>query len=159
MINDATETGRRISKTRRHLELERLHVRSQFLSEPAEACPAHWGVENNLHWQVDVGFREDQSQVQVGKAAENLSRIDRIVLNLLMLEPAKKSIRRQRQRAGWDHGYLLSILRIGPNDFEFAMVRHRASADRVRDDVIRPIGVYYPSCSTLCRVQHGWPRA
>jgi predicted transposase YbfD/YdcC len=80
--------------------------------ELGRACRAHWGVENGLHWCLDVGFREDASRVRVGCAAENLSRLRRICLNLLKLETSKKcGIRSKRLIAAWDHNYLLRLLR------------------------------------------------
>lgn len=79
----------------------------------AEAIRMHWGVENPLHWVLDVQFDEDQSRVRKGYGAENLSRLRRIALNKLQLETSKKrSIRAKRLKAGWDHDYLLQILQI-----------------------------------------------
>jgi predicted transposase YbfD/YdcC len=88
-------------------------VQTRGANEIARACRAHWGVENGLHWRLDTAFREDEPRARTGHAAENLSRVNRIALNLLTLEPSKKSIRRKRLRAGWDHDYLLAILRMG----------------------------------------------
>lgn len=77
----------------------------------AEAVRGHWGVENPLHWVLDVNFNEDQSRVRKGYAAENLSRLRRIALNMLQRETrGKRSIRLKRLKAGWDHDYLLQIL-------------------------------------------------
>jgi predicted transposase YbfD/YdcC len=79
----------------------------------AEAIRMHWGVENPLHWILDVQFDEDQSRVRKGYGAENLSRLRRIALNKLQAETStKRSIRVKRLRAGWDHDYLLQILQI-----------------------------------------------
>jgi predicted transposase YbfD/YdcC len=77
----------------------------------AEAVRGHWGVENPLHWVLDVAFSEDHSRVRMGYAAENLSRLRRIALNMLQRESSgKRSIRLKRLKAGWDHDYLLQIL-------------------------------------------------
>jgi len=71
----------------------------------------HWGVENNLHWQLDVSFDEDQRRVRVGHGAENFSRLCRIALNLLKNEPTHKNgIAIRRQNCGWDDDYLLKVL-------------------------------------------------
>jgi predicted transposase YbfD/YdcC len=79
----------------------------------AEAIRMHWGVENPLHWILDVQFDEDQSRVRKGHGAENLSRLRRIALNKLQAETSRKrSIRAKRLRAGWDHDYLLEILQL-----------------------------------------------
>ena len=71
----------------------------------------HWGVENRLHWRLDVVFGEDQRRIRTGHAAENFSRLSRIALNLLKAGPPKaRSIRARRLLAGWNHDYLLSLL-------------------------------------------------
>jgi len=71
----------------------------------------HWSVENNLHWQLDVAFGEDDSRVRVGNAAENLSRVRRIALMLLKQEKtAKVGVKARRKKAGWDRKYLLKVL-------------------------------------------------
>jgi predicted transposase YbfD/YdcC len=77
----------------------------------AESVRGHWGVENPLHWILDVVFREDGSRVRKGHGAENLSRLRRIALNMLQRETSRKrSIRAKRLKAGWDHDYLLTLL-------------------------------------------------
>jgi hypothetical protein len=69
------------------------------------------GVENNLHWQLDVSFAEDQRRVRVGHGAENFSRLNRIALNLLKNEKTSKvGIAIRRQNCGWDDDYLLKVL-------------------------------------------------
>jgi len=71
----------------------------------------HWGVENRLHWSLDVQFREDESRIRQGHASENYSRLNRIVLNLLKQQTSHKvGIQTKRLRAGWDHDYLLKVL-------------------------------------------------
>lgn len=71
----------------------------------------HWKVENQLHWCLDVVFREDDSRVRKGYAAENLSRLRRVALNLLKKDTTGKlSLRAKRKLAGWDQPYLLHLL-------------------------------------------------
>ena len=71
----------------------------------------HWGVENKLHWMLDVNFGEDASQKRAGNAAQNFSVINRIALNLLQNEKTKKlSIKKKRLAAGWQHDYLEKLL-------------------------------------------------
>ena len=78
----------------------------------ARAVRAHWGVENQLHWVLDVAFREDDARARKGHAAENLATVRKLALNLLKQETsAKRGIKSKRLRAGWDHRYLLKILR------------------------------------------------
>jgi predicted transposase YbfD/YdcC len=77
----------------------------------ARAVRGHWGVENKLHWVMDVCFREDQSRARAGFAAENLATLRRLALNLLKGEKTKKrGIRGKQLNAGWDHAYLLRLL-------------------------------------------------
>ncbi|MBC7835403.1 MAG: ISAs1 family transposase [Phycisphaerales bacterium] len=80
--------------------------------ELGRACRAHWGVENGLHWCLDVAFGEDQSRARAGYAAENLSRTRRLALNMLKLfsDPRKRSIKRKRFMAGLDENYLWKVL-------------------------------------------------
>lgn len=75
---------------------------------------AHWGIENKLHWTLDVCFGDDQSRIRKGHAPENMAVIKKAVLNLLQL--AKKaqprlSIRKMRKLAGWDPTFLGSVLK------------------------------------------------
>lgn len=77
----------------------------------ATAVRGHWGIENRLHYALDVSFAEDQCRVRKGHAAENLSRIRRIALNLLRRDASKKrGIKGKRLIAAWDHNYLLKLL-------------------------------------------------
>lgn len=79
----------------------------------AAAARQHWGVENGLHWALDVSFREDVCRIRQGHAAENLSRLRRIALNLLKKDTTiKLGIKGKRLAAGWDHDYLLSLLQL-----------------------------------------------
>jgi predicted transposase YbfD/YdcC len=79
----------------------------------ARAVRSHWGVENKVHWVMDVCFREDQSRARAGYAAENLATLRRLGLNLLRREKTKKrGIKGKQLNAGWDHAYLLRLLEI-----------------------------------------------
>jgi predicted transposase YbfD/YdcC len=72
----------------------------------------HWGIENKLHWSLDVSFGEDQCRIRKGYGAENMSRLRRIALNLLKQEKTlKKGIATtKRLNAGWNEKYLAKIL-------------------------------------------------
>ena len=71
----------------------------------------HWSVENNLHWQLDVSFSEDERRTRKGHGAENFSRLCRIALNLLKKDTSVKvGIKSKRLKAGWDHDYLLRLI-------------------------------------------------
>jgi len=74
---------------------------------------SHWGVENKLHWSLDVSFGEDDCRIRKGYGAENVSRLRRIALNLLKHEEtAKCGIKAKRNKAGWDEKYLQKLLGI-----------------------------------------------
>jgi predicted transposase YbfD/YdcC len=71
----------------------------------------HWAIENNLHWCLDIGFREDANQVREAKSAENLATLRHIGINLLKQEKSsKRGIEGKRKKAGWDENYLLKVL-------------------------------------------------
>lgn len=75
------------------------------------AVRTHWTIENQLHWLLDVAFREDDSRVHRGHAAENLAVLRHMALNLLKQERTSKlSIHNKRLRAAWDNDYLLQLL-------------------------------------------------
>lgn len=71
----------------------------------------HWGVENNLHWVLDVVFNDDRQRKRVANAAQNFALAQRIALNLLKADKSlKASLKSKRLVAAWDNDYLLSIL-------------------------------------------------
>lgn len=76
----------------------------------ARAVRNHWGIENKLHWTLDVTFREDHSRVRKGHGPENFAVLRHLALNLLRQEPSKKSIPRKRLACALDNTYLLKIL-------------------------------------------------
>ena len=76
-----------------------------------QAVRRHWGIENELHWVLDVAFNEDQSRVRQGQAAENLAVIRQLVLNLLKQDKTVKSgIKNKRLRCGWDTAYRNKVI-------------------------------------------------
>jgi predicted transposase YbfD/YdcC len=72
---------------------------------------AHWAIENNLHWVLDIAFDEDSNRTRKGHSAANLAVIRHIALNLIKAEKTSKvGVKIKRLKAGWDNEYLLRIL-------------------------------------------------
>src|SRR4029453_15556936 len=77
----------------------------------AQAVRAHWGIENCVHWVLDVAFREDDSRVRSGHAPENLAVLRHIALNLLRQDTSTKlGIQKNRPKGGWDDTYLANLV-------------------------------------------------
>ena len=76
-----------------------------------DAARKHWGIENELHWTLDVTFREDDCRVRAGNAAQNFAVMRHLSLNLLKsVKDCKLSIRLRRMRAAWDQDFILQVL-------------------------------------------------
>ena len=99
--------AQRTTETRYYLLSRPLGARSF-----GEAVRSHWGIENRVHWVLDLAFREDQSRVRAGHAAANLVVLRHLALNLLQQQPTKRrlSIKARRLKAAWDPAYLLDVL-------------------------------------------------
>ncbi len=83
--------------------------------EIARAVRSHWGIENGLHWVLDMGFREDESRVRMGHAQENLTVIRKLALALIQHDPQRKvGVAASRKRAGWDTAYMQYLLTMAP---------------------------------------------
>jgi predicted transposase YbfD/YdcC len=75
------------------------------------AIREHWGIENGLHWCLDISFREDHCRVRKDHAPENFGILRHMAMNLLKQEKSlKRGIQTKRLKAAWDHSYLLKIL-------------------------------------------------
>ena len=85
---------------------------SKNAEQLAEYIRGHWGIENQLHWVLDVDFNEDNSRIRKDNAPENLAVIRHIALNILKQDKhIKASIRGKRKCAGWDNSYLVKLLK------------------------------------------------
>jgi predicted transposase YbfD/YdcC len=68
------------------------------------------GIENGLHWVLDVQFKEDQSRLRRGHGATNMAMVRHLALNLIRAMPGKQSIKAKRKLATWDTNYLMAAL-------------------------------------------------
>ncbi len=69
-----------------------------------------WGIENSLHWALDMVFRDDECRVRTEHAPANFTTIKHMELNLLRRAPGKNSLRGRRKAAGWDDEFLASLV-------------------------------------------------
>jgi hypothetical protein len=81
-------------------------------NEISNGIRKHWGIENKVHWILDVAFNEDLGRKRTGNAAKNFTSINRIEINMLRADNRKASIVRKRLAAGWDNDYMLKPLKI-----------------------------------------------
>jgi predicted transposase YbfD/YdcC len=75
-----------------------------------EVVREHWGVENRLHWRLDVVMNEDQDRTRLGHGPHNLAVLRHMAMNVMQKEPSKGSLRGKLKRAGWDDAYLAKLL-------------------------------------------------
>lgn len=107
MVESQRQVGGEASLERRYY-LSSLPGDAQELGQ---AIRGHWGIENSLHWVLDVAFREDDSRARIGNAQENLALLRRIALNLLRREKSSKvGVKAKRLKSAWSEDYLLQVL-------------------------------------------------
>lgn len=104
-------TERRIG--RRKTQKSRYYIcsYSTTAADLLNATRNHWGIENNVHWVLDVVFDEDANRARIGHAQQNLATMRRIAINMLNEEQSRKdSLKGKRQLAGWDESFLEHII-------------------------------------------------
>jgi predicted transposase YbfD/YdcC len=105
-ISDTTRGGKSCDEVRYYILSKRLNARSF-----GAAVRGHWGIENSLHWQLDMSFNEDRSRVRKGLADANFAIIRRMALSLLKNEKGQKvGVKTKRLTAGWNDDYLEQVL-------------------------------------------------
>jgi predicted transposase YbfD/YdcC len=91
---------------------KRFYISSLDIKQPFnQYIRDHWGVENSLHWTLEMVFREDEQRKRTKHAAANFAIVNKIALNILKKDMGKESLRSKRLKMGWDKGYLLKILK------------------------------------------------
>jgi predicted transposase YbfD/YdcC len=94
--------------------VHRYYISSRRALSPKQAMTAvraHWGIENELHWVLDVAFREDDSRIRAGNAAANFSAVRQLALGLLKKRTEQKGgIKARRLVAGWNNNFLLQVI-------------------------------------------------
>lgn len=97
-----------------HVSVEKHYYITSIESDAelfAKAVRNHWGIENGLHWTLDMAFREDECRIRKGYAPENFSVLRQMALNLLKSEKTfKGSINTKRLKAGWNNEYLKTVI-------------------------------------------------
>ena len=107
MVQAVRQIGKQTTTTRRYF-ISSLETNAGLM---LRAVRSHWGIENKVHWVLDITFREDDCRIRRGYGAENFAVLRHIVLNLLKREKsAKRSLRAKRKKAAWDDDYLLKVL-------------------------------------------------
>ncbi len=108
-------TGRRTAKGAAD-DPPSVETRYFVLSQPltperfGEIVRSHWGIENQLHWVLDVTMHEDDARTRKEHGPENLAVLRRLALNLAKLDPSQGSMRGRLKRAGWDDTFLIQLL-------------------------------------------------
>lgn len=108
------ESERQIKATGKTERETRYYISSSSCSADAfnDAIRSHWGIENKVHWSLDVSFNEDSSRKRANNAAQNFSTVCRIALNLLKKDNTKIGIKGKRLKAGWNNDFILELINL-----------------------------------------------
>jgi predicted transposase YbfD/YdcC len=105
-ISDTMRDGKPCDDVRYYILSKRLNARSF-----GATVRGHWGIENSLHWQLDMSFNEDRSRIRKGHADANFAVVRRMALSLLKNEKSQKvGVKTKRLTAGWNDEYLEQVL-------------------------------------------------
>ena len=110
MIETQIEKREKVSLERRY------YISSRPLSPEAfaDAVRSHWGIENRVHWVLDVTFKEDLYRLRIGHGAHNMAVVRHFALNLVRQAKDKRAIKRRRKVASWNPQYLTEMLQLIP---------------------------------------------
>ena len=107
MVEAETERGGKVERERRYYLCSARLDAATF----ARAVRGHWGIENRLHWVLDVVFKDDLARLRTGHGPANMAVIKPMAVNLLRRAEATTSLKNRRKRAGWNTAYLESLIR------------------------------------------------
>jgi predicted transposase YbfD/YdcC len=107
LVEAEVERGGKTTLARRY------YLSSALLDAPtfARAVRAHWGIENRRHWVMDVVFHDDLARLRTGHGPENMAIVKHMAMNLVQQATPTTSLKNRRKLAGWDPGYLKTLLR------------------------------------------------
>ena len=106
MLEACVERDGKVTTSRRYF-LSSLALDPALL---ARAVRAHWGIENRLHWVLDVVFHDDLMRLRTESGPKNMATIKHMAMNLIRAAPGKDSLKSKRKAAGWDQDYLKTII-------------------------------------------------
>jgi predicted transposase YbfD/YdcC len=106
MVEATVERGGQVSTSRRYF-ISSLHLDERLL---ARAVRAHWGIENRLHWVLDVVFHDDLMRLRTESGPRNMATIKHMAMNLIRAAQGKDSLKVRRKAAAWDHNYLKALI-------------------------------------------------
>lgn len=115
-IRISEQGGKQTSDVRYYISSTTMGVR-----KIAKRIHGHWGVENTLHWCLDVAFREDESRLRNRHAADNVAWLKRFAISLLKQQTDKESIAMRRRMAGWSTAYLSKVVGLSRSSCAFVL--------------------------------------
>jgi predicted transposase YbfD/YdcC len=103
---------RRLHGKRADKPAVRYYLLSKYIpaKQVLQIVRGHWGIENRLHWVLDVVFNEDRGRTRKDNGPENFAVLRRFAINIIRAHPASISMRQKVKRAGWDDAFLLDLL-------------------------------------------------